>query len=740
MFRLREGTMIDNLVIHPRRIAAASVVLALALVASACLAPTQFDPTGRAPIGNLDVVRNAAGGIRVSGWALDPETSAPIKVKVGVAGVVREVTANLSRPDVARAYPGKGSRHGFDYTFGPLDPGLRGICVWVDNTVGRGDDRLLGCDNIQVTDGSPIGNLETVASPSPRSITVSGWAFDPSTSAPAEVAVTVDGQSAARLTANGSRPDVGRVHKRPRSGFLTQIAAVPGRHQVCVGAINVGFGQGRLLGCRNVTVAGSTADHGPNGYLDVVQPTGPDSVLVEGVAQDPDGANGLRVRLDVDPGTPTAKSSVVPVVNGRFSVEVNGLSAGLHTLCPVGLDVDGGRGLRGNRAFICGSAVLGDVAVGTGGAAQNPTWVAPPKDNPLRTTSRDAGVSAQLSDGSTMWFFGDTLEHDRVGDLRYFVNNSAAWAAPGSPTVTRDGVRNGTEPWQFVSPPSDFCEGSSFPNPALWPESAVAVPQTSGPDTGKDKVLVFMSKVCLGNDFLDIEGRGIALAEVTYDPNNKPIDKQIHGDVTALSLFEPAHPYGRAAVLGADNDTLYAYECGRFNPSKPFELRPCTVGRVSFGGRKSAGNWDYWTGSVGDDFTDDTKWLPDATAATRLKSPTGQDVSAPVAAFTLTRDRVHDAYLMVYSPWPGFTDRVEVRVAETPVGPFTDPVTVFLPGCNDKTGGFEYFCYAGTAQPSLSKPGLLGIGYYDQLITPSPKRGQYMAVTVPFRVVITAGP
>lgn len=714
-----------------------ALVLATALVASACLAPNQFDPTGRAPIGNLEVVHDAAGGIRVRGWALEPETAAPIRVKVGVAGVVRQTTANLSRPDVARAYPGKGPRHGFDYTFGPLDPGLRGICVWVDNTVGGGDDRLLGCANIVVTDGTPQGVLETVASPKPRSITVAGWAFDPSTPASAEVAVTVDGNSAARLAANGSRPDVGRVHKRSRSGFHTEIAATPGRHQVCVAVFNVGFGHPRLLGCRYVRVAESTADRRPNGYLTVVRPTGAGSVHVEGVATDPDGTVGLRVRLTVDPGTPRATSVVLAVTNGRFAADLDGLAAGLHTICPVGLDVDAGRGgLRGNRAFICGSTVVGDVALGTGGAARNPTWVAPPAGNPLRMTSRDAGVSAQLSDGSTMWFFGDTLEQDRVGDLRYFVNNSAAWAAPGSPTVTRDGVYNGganPAPWQFVNPPSNFCAGSAFPKPAMWPESAVAVPQPNG----TDRILVFMSKVCLGSGFLDIDGRGIALAELTYDPRNRPIDRRIQGQVTQLHLFGPAHPYGRAAVLGPDG-SIYAYECGSFDPAAPFASRPCTVARVPFAGRANAANWRYWAGSLGDGYADDTKWTSNANAATKLESPTGTDVAAPVAAFTLTRDRTHDAYLMVYSPFPGFTDRVEVRVATTPVGPFTDPVTVTLPGCMDTTGGAKYYCYAGTAQPSLSKPGLLGIGYYDQLITPSPKRGQYMAVTVPFTVVVTA--
>lgn len=731
--------MIDTPVTHPRKIAMLSVLLALAMVASACLAPTQFDPTGRAPIGNLEVVKDAAGGIRVSGWALEPETSAPVKVKVGVAGVVREVTANLTRSDVARAYPGKGSKHGFDYTFGPLAPGLRGICVWVENAVGVGADRLLGCDNITVTDGSPIGNLETAAASAAREITASGWVFDPNSSGPAEVVVNVDGQLADRVKADRRRPDVGAVHGRTYSGFHTKVAATPGTHQVCVAVFNVGFGEHRLLGCRTVTVAESTQDRRPSGYLTEVTPTAAGSVHLSGVAQDPDGAAGLKVRLDVDPGTSGAWSVTLNVVGGVFATEVTGLSPGLHTLCPMGLDVNGGFGVRGNRQFTCGSTVVGDLAVGTGGLGRNPTWVAPRAGNPLRMMSRDAGVSVQLRDGSTMWFFGDTLQSDNVGDLLYFKHNTAAWASAGAPTVTRDGVSsgaNGAVPWQFVTPPVNFCAGADFPNPALWPESAVAVPQSDG----TDRVLVFMSKVCLGTGFLEIEGRGMALVELTYNPASPPVDQRIQGQVTKADLFGPAHPYGRAAVLGADGNTIYTYECGQFDSANWAVPRPCTVGRVAFAARTNPANYSYWAGTLGDDFTDDSKWTPNPALATMIQSPTGADVTAPVASFTLTRDATHGAYLVVYSPFPGFTDRVEVRVAETPVGPFTDPVTVFLPGCNDTTGGVQYLCYAGTAQPSLSTPGLLGIGYYDQLITPSPRRGQYMTVTVAFTVVLTASP
>ena len=102
----------------------------------------------------------------------------------------------------------------------------------------------------------------------------------------------------------------------------------------------------------------------------------------------------------------------------------------------------------------------------------------------------------------------------------------------------------------------------------------------------------------------------------------------------------------------------------------------------------------------------------------------------------VTWDEVHDVYVMAYSPWPGFTDRIFVRVATAPEGPWSDVVTVALPGCNDTIGTTGFYCYAGTVQPALSEPGLLGLGYYDQLVAVGPNRGQYVTVKVPFKVVL----
>jgi hypothetical protein len=705
----------------------AACLLSIVALVSACLGPTQFDPTGQAPVGSLDLLVDSAGSVRAVGWALDPETSAPIVVKVGSEGVVHDVTADLPRTDVAAAFPGKGAGHGFDHTFGPLSPGLHGVCVWVPNTVGGGDDRLLGCQNVWVSDPNPIGSLDVVTSLQARRVTVAGWAFDPNSSGSVEVSLTVDGQFATRVLADGRRADVGAAYARSAAvGFETVLTVAPGSHQVCVGVWNVAWGADRLLGCRTVVVAESTEDRRPTGRLTEVVPLGAGGVRVSGTVSDPDGP-AAQVRLEVDQGRPGSQVLQLPVAGGGFSIVVGALADGLHTFCPVGIDVVGAPGVTGDRAFLCGSAVLGSTAVGTGGTPSAPTPVGAPVGNPLDGAERDAGVSTVLRDGSVMWFFGDTLEHDQVGNLRYFVNNTAAWAAAGAPTVTRDGS-SGDQPVPFVAAPGDWCNGEpDHPNSAMWPESAVAIPQ---PDGHTDRVVVFMSKVCLGDEFLEIVAKGMAVVETTYDVNAKPIDVPVTGAVTQADLALPAAAWGRGAFLG-DDGFVYAYHCGSY----PTQWGPCRVARVVPGSITASAAWRYWNGGS---WSSAASWVSDPGSAAAMTAPDGVDgFSLPVSAFTITEDEEHDAYVMVYSPWPGFTDRVHVRVATTPVGPWTAPVEVFLPGCNDTNGGVQYLCYAGTAQPELDQAGLLGLGYFDQLVQVGPTRGQYLTVTVPFTVVVT---
>ena len=101
-------------------------------------------PSGN-PFGSLDwAAQWPAGGIATRGWAIDPNTTAPIDVQIHVDGVlVRTVTASLERPDVGAAHPASGSAHGFDVVV-PAGLGAHTVCITGVN-VGTGANTQIGC-------------------------------------------------------------------------------------------------------------------------------------------------------------------------------------------------------------------------------------------------------------------------------------------------------------------------------------------------------------------------------------------------------------------------------------------------------------------------------------------------------------------------------------------------------------------------------------------------------------------
>jgi hypothetical protein len=234
-----------------------------------------------------------------------------------------------------------------------------------------------------------------------------------------------------------------------------------------------------------------------------------------------------------------------------------------------------------------------------------------------------------------------------------------------------------------------------------------------------------MSKVCLGDDWLDIETVGFAVVEYRYDPADPPIDQPIQGEVTQPHLADADAGYGRALVLDTDG-FLYGYECGSFHD----DWGPCHVARVRPEQVTDPTAWRFWDGG---DWTDTLTWVPEPAAAAAMALPGDERTALPVAAFGVTCHEGDGTHLMVYSPWPGFSGVLAVRASDTPVGPWTEAVEITFPNCGGGVDDMNEYCYAATPQTQLCEPGTFAGGYYDMLTDVGAAR--YYTFSTPFVVV-----
>jgi hypothetical protein len=209
------------------------------------------------PVGSLDNVVPGLAALTVRGWAIDPDTSAPILVTVQLGSRAITVRADSRRDDVGRSHPGYGSNHGYRLTLN-VTPGRHTVCVRAHNAAGAGATVLLGCRTVLVS-GTPIGRLDSVVV-SGQGVLVTGWALDPdSSSRPVPVAVYQRPGGQVGIWANQPRSDVAARYPRwgAARGFKVLMPASPGPHEVCVYARNIyGIGSTKTLGCRSVAVPG----------------------------------------------------------------------------------------------------------------------------------------------------------------------------------------------------------------------------------------------------------------------------------------------------------------------------------------------------------------------------------------------------------------------------------------------------------------------------------------------------
>ncbi len=320
--------------------------------------------SNKAPVGVVDAVRVNGTEVTVSGWAFDPDSPAAIGVHLYVdGGWATAVDAGTSRPDVGAAY-GIGPSHGYEATF-VATAGRHTVCAYGIDTAG-GTNPALGCRTFTATSpvqSPPIGVIDAVTQRA-STMTVSGWALDPNTSAPITVNIYVDGAQVASRTANVRRADVGAAYgKGDLHGYAAAWTATTGAHQVCLRAVDSTTLVESALDCRNVSVtsvAGTNA--APIGVIDAATASS-GRVTLSGWALDPDtpAAIGVHVYVDgrwgdaliADAERTDVAAAYRTGPNHGYTLSVPA-APGVRQVCAYGIDASNGP----NPAFQCVSVTV----------------------------------------------------------------------------------------------------------------------------------------------------------------------------------------------------------------------------------------------------------------------------------------------------------------------------------------------------------------------------------------------
>ena len=212
----------------------------------------------------------------------------------------------------------------------------------------------------QGVDNSPLGSIDTVKT-NPATVTISGWTFDPETSASIDIHAYVGGPVGTGawggvFKADKVRDDI--AQRWPgygsRHGFEVNLPVTPTPRDVCLYAYNVGQGGNTFLGCRTVSKPTGV----PIGNVEASSLSGR-TATITGWALDPDITASIPVHAYVNGGwggaftANTPRADVGRVYSGYgdahgFTAKVN-VPVGTSQVCIFGIN----DGLDGNPQLGC---------------------------------------------------------------------------------------------------------------------------------------------------------------------------------------------------------------------------------------------------------------------------------------------------------------------------------------------------------------------------------------------------
>lgn len=251
------------------------------------------------PIGSFDGIRMSPGGISVTGWALDPDSTAPLDIHVYIdGGSLVTGTADETRPDIGAIFPAAGEEHGFDIYLKTGSKTSGNVCAYALNKSDTaGSNVLIGCKDLVLPNG-PIGSFDLITmAPNDFSnivgIWATGWIISPRRSKPTDLHIYANGVFAGKFTADIPREDIGMAFSDfgEEHGFDEFISLSAGTHEICVYAIGA---PNTTIGCKTATLSSD-----PISSLDLVTRV-PGGIRAAGWAIDPDTSDSIPLHFYVD--------------------------------------------------------------------------------------------------------------------------------------------------------------------------------------------------------------------------------------------------------------------------------------------------------------------------------------------------------------------------------------------------------------------------------------------------------
>jgi hypothetical protein len=214
---------------------------------------TAVVPAALPPAGDITDVVPDAGGVTLSGWAVQrsaPTSTVALAVNVGTSWI----GFNADLPGAAAAetaYPGAGTNHGFTVRVA-LPPGSHRVCLWATGPAGPAQ---LECVTAVVPAVPPPAGSITSLTGVSGGFQIAGWVVLPSSLAtPVHLAVNIgsvwvpfDANQSGSTAAEAAYPGAGTDH-----GFSGFVSAPRGLQSFCLWAVGVS-GPAKVE-CRTVTV------------------------------------------------------------------------------------------------------------------------------------------------------------------------------------------------------------------------------------------------------------------------------------------------------------------------------------------------------------------------------------------------------------------------------------------------------------------------------------------------------